>query len=162
MNSLLYLVFLPFLLVFEPVINYVKFSLGMDCFFNEGLKYISIHLAAKNRQGMTDKKYNVRAHYKNHICYLHVGTSPDGEMIVCWYDDKGLNRKDGPAVESNYNHREWFLDGKRHRVDGPAIEYNDGSKEWYYEGRPISPMELFERLTPEQKEKVIWDLDEWK
>lgn len=56
----------------------------------------------------------------------------------------------------------YMQNGRIHREDGPAIIYNAGHKSWYYEGKKIAPMDLFEKLTPEQKEKVIWELDEWK
>lgn len=56
----------------------------------------------------------------------------------------------------------YFENGKLHREDGPAIIYNSGLKKWYFQGENISPQELFDKLTSEQKERVIWNLDEWK
>lgn len=49
-----------------------------------------------------------------------------------------------------------------HRADGPAIIHPDGRKEWFYHGRKTTPQDLFDQLTNEEKEKVIWHLDEWK
>ena len=56
----------------------------------------------------------------------------------------------------------WYKNGLVHREDGPAIMYYNGKRGWYWEGYLSSPMEVFDQLTDEQKEKVIWDLDQWK
>jgi hypothetical protein len=41
-----------------------------------------------------------------------------------WYNDNNqLHRLDGPAVESYYGSKEWWVNGKLHRLDGPAIEF---------------------------------------
>lgn len=48
-----------------------------------------------------------------------------------------------------------------HCKTGPAVIYPDGQKSWYYYGIKTTPMELFDRLSIEEKEKVIWKLNEW-
>lgn len=84
------------------------------------------------------------------------------ELIYQSWQVRGkFHRKDGPAIIRN-GAKEWWTNGVRHRWDGPAIEYEDGSKEWIYQGVEIEPMELFELLTPEEQDKVIWELNTWK
>lgn len=66
----------------------------------------------------------------------------------------------------------WFKNGLYHRADGPAMisrlyrgtsfGADFGPKRWYFNGKEMEPMELFEMLTDEEKEKAIWNLDQWK
>ena len=56
----------------------------------------------------------------------------------------------------------YYWKGMLHRVDGPAITYASGLTYWYFKGEKVTPQQLFEQLTVEQKEKAIWNLDEWK
>ncbi len=64
--------------------------------------------------------------------------------------------------------REWLFEGKLHRLLGPALEYSDfvGYKDrivcWWYLGSVIQPEILFEKLSDEQKEKALWNFDQWK
>ncbi len=61
-------------------------------------------------------------------------------------------------VRDNY---EWYLDGEYHREDGPAIMFLNFPKEWWLHGSQYSQEEWFNALTPEQKEKAIWNMDNW-
>jgi hypothetical protein len=42
---------------------------------------------------------------------------------------------DGPAIEWNDGHKQWYINGKLHRLDGPAIERADGYKQWWIDGK---------------------------
>ncbi len=56
----------------------------------------------------------------------------------------------------------WFLNGEYHRDDGPAVIYEEGLKSWWlYNIRYDSQEEWFDSLTSEQKEKAIWNMDNW-
>ncbi len=79
-----------------------------------------------------------------------------------WYS--GGKIKEKPDLEF------WFRDGLFHRADGPAVisHYCEttgfGAKtqnRWYWYGKEMTPMELFERLSEEEKEKAVWNLDQW-
>ena len=58
--------------------------------------------------------------------------------------------------------KEHRVNGLTHKEDGPAVIYYNGQQEWYLNGNKVSPMEIFDNLTPEQKAEAIWHLDEWK
>lgn len=55
-----------------------------------------------------------------------------------WTSDSGdydiFHREDGPALETEEGHKEWWYYGLRHRENGPAIERVDGGKEWFWNG----------------------------
>jgi hypothetical protein len=52
-----------------------------------------------------------------------------------WRNSKGqLHREDGPAVESDKGHKQWWFNNCLHREDGPAVEWADGSQEWWING----------------------------
>ena len=60
-----------------------------------------------------------------------------------------------------------FKEGKLHNDKGPAvIKYDDNDGVylywWYLNGIEVSPMDVFDLLSDEEKEKAIWDLDDWK
>ncbi len=55
----------------------------------------------------------------------------------------------------------WYVNGKKHRDDGPAVEYPNGHKFWWLDGKSYSQEEWFDRLTSEQKEKAVWNMDQW-
>jgi hypothetical protein len=53
-----------------------------------------------------------------------------------WRNEAGeLHRLDGPAINREGGHKQWWVDGKRHRLGGPAVEYSTGTKEWYVNGK---------------------------
>jgi hypothetical protein len=54
--------------------------------------------------------------------------------------------------------KQWYFEGKLHRVDGPAFESIYGTKAWYLNGIKYSQEEWFEMLSDEDKEKAIWNL----
>lgn len=56
----------------------------------------------------------------------------------------------------------YFKQGRLHRTDGPAVIYVGGLCNWYYDGEKLSPQELFEKLTDEEREQAIWNINEWK
>lgn len=78
-----------------------------------------------------------------------------------WYKYGKLHREDGPAIEWPDGSVSWYKEGYKHREDGPTYE-SSTVLTWHLHGQPITPGELFEKMTPEQKEKVLWDLDRWK
>ncbi len=79
----------------------------------------------------------------------------------CWLVNKEYHREDGPAIKSYDGSKKWLINGKLHRDDGPAVIYSDGDKQWWLNGENYSQEEWFELLNPEQKEKVIWNMDNW-
>ncbi len=82
--------------------------------------------------------------YKHYILYFIKGT-------------KIYHREDGPAIEFDYGHKEWFVNGKIHREDGPAVIYKDGSFAWYLSSKRFSTKEdWFEALNEEQKAKALY------
>ncbi len=78
-----------------------------------------------------------------------------------WFVNGLLNREDEPAVEYANGAKYWYLKGVMHREDGPAVEYKSGKKEWWLNGRYYSQEEWFEQLTTKQKEKFVWNMDNW-
>lgn len=66
-----------------------------------------------------------------------------------------VNNTDGTTMT------EYWVDGKLHREDGPAVIFSDGHKEWWLNDVNVSAIEVFEKLSEEEKMKVIWNLDEW-
>ncbi len=58
-------------------------------------------------------------------------------------------------------HYMWYVNNKKHRDDGPAVIYSDGSKQWLLDGFFYSQEEWFELLTPEEKEKALFNMDNW-
>ncbi len=65
------------------------------------------------------------------------------------------------GVINYFGNYHWYLNGKKHRDDGPALIYFDGSKVYYFNDFYSSQEEWFEFLTPRQKEKAIWNMDNW-
>jgi hypothetical protein len=64
-------------------------------------------------------------------------TNPKIDVLgsKCWYNNKGeLHREDGPAIESTYGTKRWYIHGKLHREDGPAVEWQNGANEWLVNG----------------------------
>lgn len=62
----------------------------------------------------------------------------------------------------------WIIPGYLlHRTDGPALLYikKDGIKTlscWYVNGKSVTPEEVFDLLSEEERNKAIWKLDRWK
>lgn len=61
----------------------------------------------------------------------------------------------------NDEYEEYFLDGKRHRANGPArIFLKSKIKFYFYHGEQLrNSQDLFDRLSPEEKKKAIFNLD---
>ena len=60
----------------------------------------------------------------------------DEEGTRCYYNSAGeLHRDDGPAVEYEDGHVEWYQNGRLHRNHGPAAIWWNGTKEWYQNGQ---------------------------
>ncbi len=74
-----------------------------------------------------------------------------------WYVNGVMHRECGPAGEYSDGSKHWYSNGKLHRENGSAIERYDGRKYWYLNGKWYPQEEWFEALTPEQKEKFIWN-----
>jgi len=74
--------------------------------------------------------------------------------------DGKFHRLDGPAVEYNNGHKEWYQNGKLHRLDGPAVEYVDGRKEWWIRNKLYKTKEsYFNSLPKKSKEKCLFSED---
>lgn len=58
-----------------------------------------------------------------------------------WWVNGKRHRKNGPAVEGVNGHKEWWVNGLRHRLDGPACEYSNGDKSFFISGRKYSEAE---------------------
>lgn len=56
-----------------------------------------------------------------------------------WYNN--FHSADGPAIEYDDGHKEWWINNKLHRTDGPAVEYANGNKEWWVSGIKYSEEE---------------------
>ncbi len=80
-----------------------------------------------------------------------------------WFLNGHRHRENDSAIECSNHNQFWFLNGNLHREDGPAISYfESGIKYWYLNGLQIDSQEVwFEQLTPEQKEKAVWNMDSW-
>lgn len=116
----------------------------------------------------------------------HRDDGPAARIDDCyeWYRDGNLHREDGPAVVdlvngseawyiNGWRHRvgapalitkkfkKWYLNGLLHRTDGPAIVYSNGVLRFWENGKEVSDEYIFNKLTEEQKIRVIWGLDEW-
>jgi hypothetical protein len=83
---------------------------------------------------------------------------PNGDKE--WYINGVLHRDDGPAIETAFGKiKEWYVNGLLHRVDGPAIEYSNEIKHWCLNGKEYSQEEWFNKLTSEQQDNYLWNLD---
>lgn len=73
---------------------------------------------------------------------------------------KGLpHNENGPAWQHE-NDKEYFVNGKRHRVDGPAVEHEDGHKEWFINGIEYTKEEFQQWLIKkEMNEKLKTTLE---
>ena len=68
---------------------------------------------------------------------LVTSTEETSRPSTMWFMDpehKVLHREDGPAIEYQSGHKEWYQCGVKHRVGGPAIEWDNGHEEWYVVG----------------------------
>ncbi len=66
------------------------------------------------------------------------------------------------GVINHYNNYHWFVNGEKNREDGPAVIYSNGERHWYCNKKFFLNIEKwFEQLTPEQKEKAVWNMDNW-
>jgi hypothetical protein len=54
----------------------------------------------------------------------------------------------------------WYLEDQIHRTDGPAIIFTCGTKQWWLNDCPYTYENWFNKLTPEQQENYLWNLDE--
>lgn len=59
----------------------------------------------------------------------------------------------------------YFLNGKKHREDGPAMIWNEPTEynsEYYLNGYSYQDSESwFQSLTEDEKEKALFNIDEW-
>lgn len=78
-----------------------------------------------------------------------------------WFQFGKIHSDDGPAIIRG-DSKEWWKNGFLHREDGPAIEDGRNGRSWFLNGRLVTPMEIFDQMSEEQKEKAIWELDQWK
>lgn len=95
----------------------------------------------------------------------YTGVVEDGNGTIRWLFNGFLHREDGPALIRKNGLQAWLVSGAYHRKDGPAIEWgslHDFRMDFYRYGTKVSPLEIFDDLLDEYKEKVIWDLDKWR
>ncbi len=78
-----------------------------------------------------------------------------------WFLNGEKHRENGPAVIYSDGMKVWYLNGRQHREDGPAVECINGTKKWWLNGNLYSQEEWFDELTPEQKEKALFNMDNW-
>ncbi len=78
-----------------------------------------------------------------------------------WFLNGKQHRENGHAVEYSNGEKCWFLNGQRHRDDGPAAISFNGTKEWWLNNEQLTQEEWFSRLTPEKKEKALFNMDQW-
>lgn len=52
-----------------------------------------------------------------------------------WMVNGKLHRLDGPAIDENNGHQEYWVNGKKHREDGPAIIDKNGYQEYWINGK---------------------------
>lgn len=64
---------------------------------------------------------------------IHYTSKPNGRGTP--------HRIGGPAWQHGED-KEWWVNGERHREDGPAIEHEDGHKEWFLNGVSYSEEEF--------------------
>jgi hypothetical protein len=83
---------------------------------------------------------------------------PDGSEY--WFLNGFLHRVNGPAVVNSNGYKVWYLNGKYHRDDGPAYMETGGNKIWYLSGIPYIQEEWFKKLTPEQQNHYLWNLND--
>lgn len=76
-----------------------------------------------------------------------------------WIKVFDLDKQNNEEVVLWLEHR---VNGKLHCENGPAVIYYDGQKEWYLNDEEVSAMEVFEKMSDEDKEQALWELDEWK
>ena len=75
--------------------------------------------------------------WRNPAGQLHREVGPAVETAYGtkkWYVNGKLHRTNGPAIERTYGAKQWYLNGRLHRTDGPAYEGINGDKEWYVNG----------------------------
>ena len=56
----------------------------------------------------------------------------------------------------------YLKNGDPHREDGPAHVFCSGEKEWFLNGIKVTAQQVFDQLTPEQQEKAVWEINEWR
>lgn len=84
------------------------------------------------------------------------------DVSWAWYKNGLLHRENNKQAVQYGEAKYWYLCEKLHRTNGPALIDNNKLKVWFLFGKQVSAMNVFELLTPEQKEKAIWELDQWK
>lgn len=140
-QSFLYLLIMPFILLMAPIGLRIKYLLGYDCVFQ-----VSGH-----RSGYI--------HHRSDV-YYH------SDLITrYYYQHKKLYCIEYAHKAQNFNRKVWVRNDVWHRADGPAMEEVDDHgeyREWYLYGVKVSAQDVFDKLTDEQKEKAIWELDKWK
>ncbi len=96
---------------------------------------------------------------------LNIPEDNSGNVSIGYFKLGKYHKEDGPARQDFKNDKliysAWYINGLYHRDDGPAIMWSDGSKLWFLNNEGYSQEEWFDKLTPEQKEKVLWNMDNW-
>jgi hypothetical protein len=80
----------------------------------------------------------------------------DQDSNKIWRNQEGQrHRTDGPAFETAYGYKEWYVNGQRHRTDGPAIEYADGTKAWFLNGQQLTFAEWADRVADSEQARTL-------
>ena len=101
------------------------------------------------------------------IIRLYLGGPTDRFYIFSSVYSAAFAEHTGQAWIQNIMAHCWFKYGTLHRTDGFAEVGYDSSgkiirKVFRLNGGIVSMDEIFNQMSDEQKEKVIWNLDEWK
>lgn len=123
-----------------------------------------VNLEASEDWHIYTKKYNGSS-FTGMVRVINEGDDfrTGGEFITYKLVNGMLHCEDGPAIEWESGNQYWYNNDVQHREDGPAVIYADGSKFWYLDGIKMESAEQhFNNLTLKQKEKAIWNINEWR
>ncbi len=129
---------------------------------NKPLKVSSLGLISNSFTGFALHGPDLYS-FKNGM--LHRENNPAvkfGNSYEEWWLEGKLHRENGPATKDLAGNQYWYIHGRIHREDGPAVITHYGKKSWYLNGNGyLSQEEWFDALAPEQKEKALWNMDNW-
>ncbi len=110
--------------------------------------------------------------FNNHRFFIYQWPSQHVDFHASEWDceihfdsDGELHRIDGPALKTYDGFELWVQNKRLHRSDGPAINMQAAQYyqlyNWWYDGIGFKSFEdWFEVLTPEEKRKIIWRMEE--
>jgi hypothetical protein len=75
--------------------------------------------------------------------------------MIYFNEEEQPHRIDGPAIECEDGHKEYWVNGKLHRIDGPAIEWPYGDKEYWVNGERYTEQEFNQISLNKQIEELF-------